>query len=72
MRNKIITEIICGLLILLFIYTATAKWLDFPRFYGNINSQPLPNNLTPLLAWGIPVTEITIASQTVTYTAQAL
>lgn len=60
MKRKLLTEIICCLLILLFLYTATSKWLDFHRFTGELNNQPLPNRFTPFLSWAIPITEITI------------
>ena len=54
-------EIICCLLILLFLYTSVSKFIDFTRFRGDINNQPFPNWMTPFLLWVIPLLEITIS-----------
>jgi len=61
MKRKIIIEIISSLLILLFLYASTSKWLAFKLFIGEMNNQPLPNWMTPYLVIGIPAIEILIA-----------
>lgn len=61
MKRKIIIEIISSLLILLFLYASLSKWLAFKLFIGEMNNQPFPNSLTPLLVWSIPIIEVLIA-----------
>lgn len=61
MKRNTIVEIISSLLILLFLYTAVSKLIDFTRFTGEMNNQPLPNWMTPFLTWMIPVLEILAA-----------
>lgn len=61
MKRKIIIEIISSLLILLFLYASVSKWLAFKLFIGEMNNQPFPNWMTPLLVWSIPFIEVIIA-----------
>src|SRR6185436_19427533 len=61
MKRNLIIEIISSLLILLFVYTAVSKLIDFGGFTHDINNQPFPNWMTPYLVWSIPVIEISIA-----------
>lgn len=58
MWKKWLLEIIVFLLILLFLYTALSKWMNFEEFYGQMNNQRLDNKYTPLLVWGIPSVEL--------------
>lgn len=60
MKRKIIVEVICALLVLLFLYTSLSKWLDFKTFTGEMNNQPFPNWMTPFLVWIVPVSEVLI------------
>jgi putative oxidoreductase len=60
MKRKIIIEIISSLLILLFLYASVSKWLAFKLFIGEMNNQPFPNWITPLLVWSIPILEVLI------------
>lgn len=61
MKRNLLIEIICCLLIMLFLYTAASKFLSFEQFRGEMNNQPLPNWLTPYLIWSIPLLEMIIA-----------
>ena len=61
MKRKIIIEIISSLLILLFLYASVSKWLAFKLFIGEMNNQPFPNWITPVLVWSIPFIEVFIA-----------
>jgi hypothetical protein len=61
MRRNTIIEIICTLLILLFVYTASSKLIDFHKTYKEMDNQPFPNWMTPFLVWGISLLELTIA-----------
>jgi putative oxidoreductase len=55
--RKILIELIAALLVLLFVFASVSKFLDFKTFRGEVNNQPLPNELTPFLVWGIPLIE---------------
>jgi hypothetical protein len=46
---------------MLFIYASLSKFLDFQRFIGEMNNQPLPNSWTPFLVWTVPSLEIAIS-----------
>lgn len=61
MKRSLLIETTCSLLILLFFYASASKLFDYPNYYGEMNGQPLPNALTPVLVWGIPLVEIAIA-----------
>lgn len=61
MKKRVMIELICALLIFLFLYTAISKLVDYTRYYGQINGQPLPNVLTPFIVWTLPTIEILIA-----------
>jgi putative oxidoreductase len=61
--NKVaIITTICGLLILLFTYASFSKLVDMKSSIGQMNNQPMPNWMTPYLAWSIPIIEILIAT----------
>jgi|SRR5579859_3880984 len=61
MTRKLFLEIAAGLIILLFVYASISKLVDFHKFVGEINNQPLPNSWTPFLSWAIPGSEIGIS-----------
>lgn len=58
--KKKIPDIICGLLILLFAYTAFNKLLDIHRFETVLSMAPLIGKYSPLFAILIPSLELTI------------
>lgn len=62
MKRNLVIEIICSLLILLFVYTAGSKLLDLRTTYREMNYQPFPNGMTPFLVWGISILELGIAA----------
>lgn len=61
MKRKVLTEIICLLFILLFVYAAVAKLLDFERFKIQIGQSPLLTDFSALIAVCIPVLELVVA-----------
>lgn len=61
MKRKIVIELLSSLLILLFVYTSVSKWLAFKKFIGEMNNQPFPNWMTPILVWTLPAAEVLIA-----------
>jgi putative oxidoreductase len=60
-KKQVLIECVCALLILLFLYASTSKFLDFKTFIDQMNNQPLPNSWTPFLVWAIPLLEIAIS-----------
>lgn len=61
MKRQVLTEIICLLFILLFVYAAVVKLLDFERFKVQIGQSPLLTDFSGLVAVVIPFLEIAIA-----------
>jgi len=61
LRKQAPLELLSALLMLLFLYASSSKFLAFHRFIGEMNNQPLPNSWTPFLVWAIPLTEIGIS-----------
>jgi hypothetical protein len=60
-KRQVVLESISALLIMLFLYASISKFLDFQRFIGEMNNQPLPNSWTPFLVWTVPSLEIAIS-----------
>ncbi|WP_457126819.1 MauE/DoxX family redox-associated membrane protein [Mucilaginibacter sp. HD30] len=61
MKTKQLLAFIAALLILLFVYTAVSKWLDFEQFKMQLYSQALPRVLATELIWTLPGIEIITA-----------
>jgi putative oxidoreductase len=59
--RKVVVEIIAALLVLLFLYTSTSKFLGFKVFVDEMNNQPFPNWMTPYLVVLIPGSELLIS-----------
>src|SRR5579871_2588254 len=57
-KKQVTLDCVCAMLIGLFLYASTSKFLDFSTFIGQMNNQPLPNSWTPFLVWAIPLLEI--------------
>ena len=64
--KKKIADIICGLLILLFVYAAFSKLLAFGQFRFVLNRAPLTGNYSTLFAVLIPTIELIIAALLIT------
>lgn len=61
MPRKLLIDIICALLIFLFIYTGISKLLDYHTFRRQLGQSPFITFYAPLLAWALPLGEIIIA-----------
>lgn len=61
MARKITVEIIAALLILLFIYAALSKLLDYQRFSVQLSKSPLLSSFASAAAIGVPLMEIVIS-----------
>jgi hypothetical protein len=55
-------EIICGLLILLFVYAAVSKLADYTNFKLTIRFAPLVKEKSDWIAWALPVGELIVAT----------
>lgn len=61
MLRKLTLETISLLFILLFVYTAVSKFLDYENFRVVIGQSPLITRFAPILAIAVPIVEIIIA-----------
>ena len=59
--KHIIIELICFLFVLLFVYAAVSKLLDFENFRVQLGQSPLLNIFASWLAWLVPLIELVIA-----------
>ena len=60
MTRKIIIDIITSLLVLLFVYAAISKLIDYNVFKLQLGKSPLLGAVAPIVAVTIPVAELTI------------
>ena len=61
MKRNTIIEIICALFIILFVYAALTKLLDYEKFQVQIGQSPLLTAFVGWIAWIVPVAEILIS-----------
>jgi len=59
--KKIIVEVVCCLYILLFVYAAASKVLDYSNFEVQIGQSPLLSPFAGILAWLVPLIEVGLA-----------
>ncbi|UFH36530.1 DoxX family protein [Flavobacterium acetivorans] len=59
--KRIIVEIICLLYILLFVYAAVSKLLDFENFQVQLGQSPLLSAFAGWVSWGVVIVELVIA-----------
>ncbi len=62
LKKNTIIEVICSLLIILFIYAALSKVSDYDRFTVQLSKSPFITSFSKQLAWGIPAVEILISA----------
>lgn len=58
---QIITNSACILFMVLFVYAATSKILDFNHFKIQLSRSPYIFSYSNVIAWAIPITELLIA-----------
>ncbi|KAA9038742.1 hypothetical protein FW778_14455 [Ginsengibacter hankyongi] len=58
MKAKFILEILCFLLVLLFVYAGFSKLMDYNAFKAQLSNSPFIKNAAGILAWVLPVIEI--------------
>lgn len=54
-------DFICALFVVLFVYTATSKFLDYEKFRVQIGQSPLLTAIAGIVAWLIPAIELMVA-----------
>ncbi len=59
--KKWIPDIICGLLIVLFVYAASSKLFDYTQFSTQLGRSPLIASYAGIIAWLVPTIELIIA-----------
>lgn len=57
-KNAFLLEVICMLFVILFVYTAISKFLDFSLFRGQISMSPVLAPVSKVVAWAVPLAEI--------------
>jgi putative oxidoreductase len=55
MKRSLLSELIVALLILLFVYTATNKFLEFFSFRYVLSTSPLTGKISLVVAWILPI-----------------
>lgn len=60
-KTLLLTELLNGLLALLFIYTAASKLIDLTLFEREIRNQAFSDALKPLITYGLPPFELVTA-----------
>jgi uncharacterized membrane protein YphA (DoxX/SURF4 family) len=61
MTRKIVLDIALFLYILLFVYAAISKLIDYQKFSVQLGQTPVLTNYAGLLAWSVPALELVIA-----------
>lgn len=61
MLTKRLTDILCALLVFLFIYTSVSKLLEYHTFRRQLGQSPFITLYAPFIAWALPAGEIIIA-----------
>lgn len=61
-RSIVVTQVIPGLLMLLFFYTAFSKLMDQSLFSAALSDVPFVGRFARLLSWLLPVTELMVGS----------
>ncbi|PZR07651.1 MAG: hypothetical protein DI539_23405 [Flavobacterium psychrophilum] len=60
MKRTLVVEIISSLLILLFMYAAVSKLLDYETFKVQLSKSPFITQFAGVTAWSLPVGEILV------------
>lgn len=61
-HSKKAAEVIAGIFILLFVYTALSKLMDLNTFKSVLSKSPLIGSRAAFVAWSIPISELIIAA----------
>lgn len=59
--KNIVIEVICYLYVLLFVYAAVSKLIDFENFQVQLGQSPLLSAFASWVSWLVPIAELIIA-----------
>lgn len=62
MKRQTALEIICALLVLLFLYTGLSKFLNFHTFKSDMHNQPFPGWMAQIIIYTLPSLECILAT----------
>lgn len=60
-RKSTLVDIICYLFVLLFLYAATSKLIEYDKFQLQISKSPIITDYAHILVWMVPALEIIIS-----------
>lgn len=60
-KKNLVIEIISSAFVILFIYAALSKWLEYDKFRFQIGQSPVLTGFEDIIVWSLPATEIVIA-----------
>lgn len=60
-HKGIIIDIICLLFMVLFVYAAASKWLEFEKFRAQLGQSPLLTAFADGVVWAVPAAELAIS-----------
>lgn len=61
-KRDLVVDVICALVISLFVYAAITKLLDYSKFRVQIGQSPLLTAFAGLVAWLVPAAELIISA----------
>jgi hypothetical protein len=61
MKKTVVADIVCFLFILLFVYAAISKLIEFDKFRVQLGKSPLLTAFPEVVAWSIPAIEIMVS-----------
>lgn len=59
-RKELVVDIICALFVLLFLYAALTKLLEYEKFRVQLGQSPMLTAFTGVVAWAVPAVELVI------------
>ncbi|HYE53970.1 MAG TPA: MauE/DoxX family redox-associated membrane protein [Chitinophagaceae bacterium] len=62
MKRRTVVEFISSLLVLLFVYTAVSKLLDYQTFKLQLSKSPFITDFASVTAWSLPAGELLVAA----------
>lgn len=60
--QNVLLELICLLYVLLFVYAAVNKFLDFENFQVQLGQSPMLRSYVKLISYGVPITELLLSA----------
>jgi uncharacterized membrane protein YphA (DoxX/SURF4 family) len=65
-RKEILIDIVTALFVVLFVYAAASKLLDYDKFKVQIGQSPLLTAFSGVMAWLVPAVEIIVSAMLLT------